>query len=256
MKECIGIFDSGVGGLTIYNEIRNILPDENIIYLGDYKYNPYGNLTTEKLLDRCKKIISWFIKQNAKLVVMACNTASTNIISEMRDCFDIPIIGVEPSIKPAALSTKTNNIGVLATKGTIYSPKFNQAKEIFTKNINVIEVIGEGIVSAIENGKLHDKETFELLKKYITPMLNSNVDVIVLGCTHYTYLIPILKKIVPKSIKIMDNKMAIAKQTKKVLEEKKLLATNKGSTKFYTTSTKNKMKLFINSKIAVVLCNL
>ena len=214
-KQPIGIFDSGIGGLSILEEINRILPNENIIYLADNKNCPYGNKENSAIVKLSLKNTSLLIQMNCKIIVVACNTATTNAIKEIRNSFSIPVIGIEPAIKPAILKTKTNKIGVLATEKTLTSSLFNKTSNKFSKQVEIYEQIGYGLVDLIEKGKI--KESHDLLESHIEPMLKSNIDQLVLGCTHYHFLIPIIKKILPKNINIQDPNEAIARQTKKIL---------------------------------------
>ena len=214
-KQPIGIFDSGIGGLSILEEINRILPNENIIYLADNKNCPYGNKENSAIVKLSLKNTSLLIQMNCKIIVVACNTATTNAIKEIRNSFSIPVIGIEPAIKPAILKTKTNKIGVLATEKTLTSSLFNKTSNKLSKKVKIYKQIGYGLVDLIEKGKI--KETRDLLKSQIEPMLKSNIDQLVLGCTHYHFLIPLIKKILPKNINIQDPNEAIARQTKKIL---------------------------------------
>jgi len=219
-KEAIGIFDSGVGGTSIWKEIHALLPNENTIYLADSKYAPYGNKSKERILELSIKNTELLLKRGCKLIVVACNTATTNAIKTLRETYNIPFIGIEPAIKPATLQTKTNVIGILATQGTLSSELFHYTSKLFTNGHNVIEQVGKGIVPLIENGKSDSEEMKSLLKIYLKPMLEAKIDFLVLGCTHYPYIIPLLLKILPNHIKIIDSGKAVARQTKAVLEKK------------------------------------
>lgn len=232
----IGIFDSGVGGTSIYRELHALLPYENTIYLSDSKHAPYGPKGKEKIIELCIKNTDYLLSKHCKLIIVACNTATTNAIKELRELYNVPFIGIEPAIKPAALNTKTNAIGILATKGTLSSELFNKTSRTFAKDVKVIEQIGEGIVELIENGKLHSDELKTLLKIYLEPMVKNKIDHLVLGCTHYPYLIPILIELLPKNVKIIDSGEAVAKQTQAVLELHKILnaTTKTSSNKFYS----------------------
>ncbi|GLB51034.1 glutamate racemase [Neptunitalea chrysea] len=222
----IGLFDSGIGGLTIWKEVVNLLPYENTIYLADSKNAPYGEKSKEDILALSIKNTEYLIKQGCKLIVVACNTATTNAIDYLRANYNIPFIGIEPAIKPAALQTKNQSVGILATKGTLSSHLFSTTSSIYASNINVTEQIGEGIVDLIEQGKLHSEEMTLLLNKYIQPMIDANIDYLVLGCTHYPYLIPQLQQLLPDNVTIIDSGKAIAKQTKKIISELALFNTN------------------------------
>jgi len=234
-KQPIGIFDSGVGGTSIWKEIRNVLPNENSIYLADSINAPYGPKGTKKIIELSIKNTEFLLEKNCKIIVVACNTATTNAISILREKYNVPFIGIEPAIKPAALNTKTKAIGILATKGTLSSALFHNTSSLYSNGITIIEQIGEGIVQLIENGSLDSLEMELLLKSYLKPMLKANIDYLVLGCTHYPYLIPKLIKLLPKHVKIIDSGLAVAKQTKSVLEQLDLLNTEvlKPKNEFY-----------------------
>ncbi|MEI6866364.1 glutamate racemase [Flavicella sp.] len=213
----IGIFDSGVGGLSIWKEITTLLPDESTIYLADSANAPYGDKTQEEIIELCIKNTEKLISLDCKIIVVACNTATTNAINILRKKYTIPFIGIEPAIKPARLQTKTNSIGILATKGTLNSLLFAQTANKYMDGIKIIEIEGKGLVSLIETGKIHSPEMTHLLYQYIHPILQNNIDCLVLGCTHYPFLIPQIKKITGDTINIIDSGRAIAKQTKAIL---------------------------------------
>ncbi len=190
----IGIFDSGVGGTSIWKEINSLLPNENTIYLADSLNAPYGYKSVDEIISLSIKNTELLLQLGCKAVVVACNTATTNAISVLRKKYNVPFIGIEPAIKPAALNTQTFSIGVLATKGTLSSNLFSASTNEITKNIRLTEIVGEGLVPLIENGKLETAETILLLKKFIQPMIDAQIDHLVLGCSHYPYLIPQIKK--------------------------------------------------------------
>ncbi|MGB0879514.1 MAG: glutamate racemase [Polaribacter sp.] len=219
----IGIFDSGVGGTSIWKEISALLPLENTLYLSDSKNAPYGQKSKKEIINLAIKNTEFLLAQNCKLIVVACNTATTNAIQFLRETYNVPFIGIEPAIKPASLKTKTNRIGILATKGTLNSTLFEETSNTINKKIVIKETVGKGLVELIEEGKLHSAKTTELLKTYIQPLTDENIDCLVLGCTHYPYLIPQIRKIVGHKIKIIDSGEAVAKQTKNVLESNNLL---------------------------------
>ncbi|MBD3723442.1 MAG: glutamate racemase [Flavobacteriaceae bacterium] len=233
----IGLFDSGVGGTSIWREINTLLPNENTLYLADSKNAPYGLKTKEEIIALSFKNTEFLLEQNAKLIIVACNTATTNAIKELRAKYDVPFIGIEPAIKPAANSTKTHTIGILATKGTLNSDLFHEKVNSYT-NIKIIEQIGHGLVQLIENGDIESAEMMELLETYLKPMVAQNIDYLVLGCSHYPYLVPQIKKIIPNSIKIIDSGEAVAKQTKNILEVNGIVnpSQEKGKNVFYTNN--------------------
>ena len=197
----IGIFDSGAGGLSIWKEISELLPMESTVYISDAKYAPYGTKGKKAILERSIINTEILLNKGAKIVVVACNTATTNAISFLREKYNVPFIGIEPAIKPAALNTKTNCIGILATQGTLSSALFHETSQLYTKDLNVIEQVGNGIVELIEAGALFSIEMEQLLKSYLSPMLDANMDCLVLGCTHYHFLKPILRKNIAKKHK-------------------------------------------------------
>ena len=219
----IGFFDSGIGGTSIWKEVIKLLPNENTIYLSDSKNAPYGGKSAKEISELSKKNTDFLLKENCRLIIVACNTATTNAISFLRATYHIPIIGIEPAIKPASLITKTNNIGVLATKGTLNSALFEKTAHPIRKNIRIQETHGEGLVPLIEAGKLNSEETSALLSLYLGPMVANNIDSLVLGCTHYPYLIPQIREIIGPDIKIIDSGEAVAKQTKAILLKHQIL---------------------------------
>lgn len=222
-KGPIGIFDSGIGGTSIWREINKILPHESTIYLADSKNAPYGEKSKEQILQLSIKNVELLLKKGCKLIVVACNTATTNAIKELRASYSIPLIGIEPAIKPAALNSKTKTVGVLATKGTLTSALFNSTSEIHANGIKVLDQVGTGLVELIEKGEVHTPKTRELLQTYLEPMLSQGMDQLVLGCTHYPYLIPLIREILPNNIEIIDSGEGVAKHTKNVLQQFNLL---------------------------------
>jgi glutamate racemase len=237
----IGLFDSGIGGTSIWKEIHQLLPNEDTIYLADSKNAPYGEKSKEEIIHLSCKNTEYLLNLNCKIIVVACNTATTNAIKELRAKYDVPFIGIEPAIKPAALHSLTQKIGILATKGTLNSELFYKNVEQF-QDIQIMEQIGFGLVELIESGKTNSTEMKALLNQYLSPMMESNIDYLVLGCSHYPYLIPQIKKILPNNIKIIDSGEAVAKQTKKVLLEKVgLREIDKKTTPLFYTNTNPKV---------------
>ncbi|MDO9276371.1 MAG: glutamate racemase [Lutibacter sp.] len=247
-QQPIGLFDSGIGGTSIWKEVVKLLPNENTIYLADSKNAPYGEKTSEEIIALSIKNTEFLLSKGCKLIIVACNTATTNAIDYLRKNYSIPFIGIEPAIKPAALLSKTGAIGILATKGTLSSKLFEKTTKEYTKNMTTIEQDGEGLVPLIEEGKLNSPEINELLLTYLKPMLNFNIDHLVLGCTHYPYLIPQIKKIIGDKITIIDSGEAVAKQTKAVLEKHNLLSvsTTISFHQFYTNAETKVLKEILN----------
>ena len=248
----IGLFDSGIGGTSIWKEIHALLPNEDTIYLADSKNAPYGLKSKEEIIHLSRKNTEFLLNNNAKIIVVACNTATTNAIKELRSSYDVPFIGIEPAIKPAANKSSTNTIGILATKGTLNSELFNQAVLNYP-NTKIIEQVGHGLVQLIEEGQIESEEMTRLLIKYISPMIKKNIDYLVLGCSHYPYLIPQIKKIIPKHIQIIDSGEAVALQTKNVLSENNNLSNAKTSSAiFYTNTNPSVLKKIIGSSYIII----
>ena len=215
----IGIFDSGIGGTSIWKAIHQLLPNEKTIYLADSKNAPYGQKSKEEIVALSMKNTEFLLEMNCKLIVVACNTATTNAIQELRGKYNVPFIGIEPAIKPAVTHSKTQIIGILATQGTLNSALFNKTTEKY-QDTKIIEQVGHGLVQLIENGEINSAEMTHLLLSYLNPMIEANIDCLVLGCSHYPYLIPQIKKILPDHIQIIDSGEAVAKQTQNVLRDK------------------------------------
>lgn len=227
------------------------MPNESTIYLADSKNAPYGSRPKEEILALSRKNTEFLLSLGCKIIVVACNTATTNAIRELRAEYDVPFIGIEPAIKPAANQSQTHTIGVLATKGTLSSELFNKAIENY-KDVKIVEQIGHGLVQLIEDGKAHSEETENLLQQYLKPMVEANIDYLVLGCSHYPYLIPQIRKIIPPHIKIVDSGEAVARQTQAVLEQKGALTSLKEArVEFYTNSDPNVLKSILNNEYEV-----
>ena len=255
-KQPIGVFDSGVGGTSILKELIKMLPQENFIYLSDSINAPYGEKSKTEIIKLSHKNTQLLIdKFNAKLIVVACNTATTNAIAELRKSYTVPFIGIEPAIKPAALQSRTKFIGVLATKGTLSSELFEKTSRTLKNEINLIEVEGKHIVEAVENGETSSKGFKVRLKSQVELFKNSQIDYLVLGCTHYPYIKPILENLLPK-VKIIDSGFAVAKQTKKILEDLGLTDSNsikKQDIKIYTNKPNQAIikNLFKNEEVDI-----
>lgn len=248
----IGLFDSGVGGTSIWSAIHSLMPEEDTIYLADSKNAPYGLKSKEEILALCIKNTELLLSKNAKIIVVACNTATTNAIRELRSLYKVPFIGIEPAIKPAALHSNTQTIGILATKGTLTSELFNKSVELY-QGTRIIEQIGHGLVERIESGDLNSPEIKSLLHTYLDPMIEENIDYLVLGCSHYPYLIPLIKEILPNNITIIDSGEAVARQTQNVLKnEVGLKYTGKGVALFYTNGNAKILEQILGNKYPVI----
>lgn len=245
----IGIFDSGVGGTSIWKEIHELLPNEHTIYLADSLNAPYGEKPREEIVRLSFKNTEKLLDMGAKIIVVACNTATTNAIQQLRSSFSIPFIGIEPAIKPAALQSQSKTIGILATKGTLSSDLFAKTSDLYSKNTRVIEVVGNGLVTAIEEGQKDSEETDALLRQLLEPMIAEGIDYLVLGCSHYPYLIPDLKRLLPDSVKIIDSGLAVARQTKVVLNSHNLLSdAPQKPPEFFTNGNPEILKNLVNTE--------
>ena len=247
----IGLFDSGIGGTSIWKAIHELMPNENTIYLADSKNAPYGIKSKEEIIALSKKNTELLLENNCKIIVVACNTATTNAIKELRASYNVPFIGIEPAIKPAATHSKTQTIGILATKGTLSSELFNKTASLYQET-NIVEQIGYGLVELIENGEINSPKMEDLLQSYLNPMIEKNIDYLVLGCSHYPYLIPKIKAIIPQSIQIIDSGEAVAKQTLSVLQNQVgINKTGKGNCEFYSNSDTKVLNDILDHKYIV-----
>ncbi|MGB5691808.1 MAG: glutamate racemase [Flavobacteriaceae bacterium] len=244
----IGIFDSGVGGTSIWRELHKLLPSEDTIYLADSKNAPYGEKSGSEIINLSKKNVDWLLERDCKMIIVACNTATTNAIAYLRSHYPVPFIGIEPAIKPAALHSATGKVGVLATSGTLASQLFLTTSKTHAEDILILEQVGEGLVRLIEQGKIDSSEMRLLLQKYLEPMINAGIDQLVLGCTHYPYLIPLLKELLPHEVKIVDCGEAVARQAFNVMDEQGLLSdsSQQGKYCFYTNTDTAVLQQFLS----------
>ncbi len=209
----IGVFDSGVGGLWILSHLQKELPNYNYIFFGDQIHVPYGDRTMEEIRDFSEEITRFLISQNCKIIVIACNTASAAALKHLRIEFPgILFVGMEPAIKPATEVTKTKKVGVLATPATFEGELYNSVVERFAHDVEIFTNTCDGLVEQIEKGELDSQVTKMILEKAIKPMLAKNIDTIVLGCTHYPFVIPQIKEIVGDNVKVIDPTNAIVRQ--------------------------------------------
>ena len=230
--------DSGVGGISVLKHIHALLPHENLMYVADSKYAPYGNKTAEEITARCFELADYLIAKNVKALVVACNTATAAAINAMREKYSLPIIGMEPAVKPAAEASKNGVIGVLATVGTLKSAQFAALLESYGRNVKVVTQACLGLVECIERGELDTPETKALIRQYTSPLLAEGADTIVLGCTHYPFVKDAIREILGDKVTLIDTGAAVAKQLKRQLAEKDLLSTGKQKAEvhFWTNS--------------------
>ena len=220
----IGIFDSGIGGLSVFREIRKLLPEQGYIYYSDSAHCPYGEKSKEYIIDRARAITRRLMGMGAEIVVVACNTATAAAISTLRKEFPIKFIGMEPAIKPAAALTKPGVVGVLATAGTLKAEKYLDTREKWAQSITVVEHIGEGFVELVEKGQTSGAEAEAVVQNSLVPLLEAGADTIVLGCTHYPFLADTIKKVAAahgadgNSFHLIDPAPAVARHLLEVME--------------------------------------
>ncbi|KPY74291.1 Glutamate racemase [Pseudomonas syringae pv. syringae] len=233
----VGIFDSGVGGLSVLNEVRQLLPSESLLYLADCGHIPYGEKTPEFIIERCLTIAGFFREQGAKALVVACNTATAAGVSHLRQRYpDWPIVGMEPAVKPAAEATRSGVVGVLATTGTLQSARFAALLDRFANDVRVVTQPCPGLVELIETGDLLSPQIRQLLQHYVEPLLAARCDTIILGCTHYPFLKPLLREMLPESVTLIDTGAAVARQLRRLLARSGLLASGVSRDTVYWSS--------------------
>lgn len=212
----IGVFDSGVGGLTVLKSIRQQLPHAELHYIADHAFAPYGEKTTDVIQQRSDELINALLLRQPDLLVIACNTATAAAIEALRSRITIPIIGVEPGLKPAILRSQCGVVGVLATASTVNSQRFQQMLQRHQQQAEIISVAGVGLVEQIEQGSVRSTALTLLLQQYLQPMLNAGADVISLGCTHYAFLTPLIHSLSDGRLAVIDTAEAVAKQVERV----------------------------------------
>ncbi len=227
-KDMIGIFDSGVGGLSVFREIKKILPEEKYIYFSDNAHCPYGEKSKEYIIDRARHITDFLIGQGADVIVVACNTATAAAISTLRSEYDISFIGMEPAIKPAAAATRTGVIGVLATAGTLKADKYKDNKGRHAEDVTIVEHIGKGFVELVESGHTSGPKAESIVMESLEPLLDAGADTIVLGCTHYPFLADVIAKVADaltpsREVSIIDPAPAVARHLHEVMNEEQTI---------------------------------
>ncbi|MBJ9976703.1 glutamate racemase [Pseudomonas sp. S75] len=221
----IGVMDSGVGGLSVLAEVRRLLPAESLLYLADAGHVPYGEKSADYIRERCRRIAAFFQAQGAKAMVLACNTATAAAVADLRARYpQWPIVGMEPAVKPAAAATRSGVVGVLATTGTLQSARFAALLDRFAGDVRVVTQPCPGLVELIEQGDLTSPALRQLLQGYVQPLLEAGCDTLILGCTHYPFLRPLLAEQVPEQVAIIDTGAAVARQLQRLLQAGDLLA--------------------------------
>ncbi len=217
----IGIFDSGSGGLSVYRELRKILPQERYLYFSDNAHCPYGEKSAAYIQDRARVITDILLGMGADIIVVACNTATAAAIATLREEYpDVPFIGMEPAVKPAAIGTESGVIGVLATAGTLKGSKYLRTRGRYEDDVKIVEHVGLGFVELVEGGILDGPEAEATVRASLQPLIDAGADRIVLGCTHYPFLQPVIERMAGPGVQVIDPAPAVARQTLRVLQEK------------------------------------
>lgn len=246
----IGIFDSGAGGLSVFREIYRMLPEENYIYWSDNAFCPYGKKPQELIIDRARHITDFLLSQGADIIVVACNTATAAAISALREAYShrenasvaervmkltsrrrdhVLFIGMEPAVKPAALQTRSGVVGVLATAGTLGGMKYHRTRDSFASGVRVVEHVGDGFVELVESGNTSGPEAESVVRASLQPLLDAGADVIVLGCTHYPFLMDVIRKIAGPSVAVIDPAPAVARHLLDVMSSDSILPSSSGN---------------------------
>jgi glutamate racemase len=234
----IGVFDSGVGGLSVLRAMRQQMPSENILYFGDQGHVPYGPRPMEQIQDFSEGITRFLIQQGAKIIVVACNTASAAALKYLREKLpEMQFVGMEPAVKPAAETTRTGKVGVIATPATFQGALYASVVERFAADVELFQHACPGLVSQIEKGALDAPETRSILEDALLPMLEKNIDTVVLGCTHYPFVIPLIQKIAGENVRVIDPAPAVARQVRRLLEAGKAenLSEAQGNVRVFTS---------------------
>jgi glutamate racemase len=234
----IGIFDSGVGGLSVLRAMRELMPNENVIFFGDQEHVPYGPRPLEQVRAFSEGITRFLLDEGAKLIVVACNAASAAALTYLRQTFpDVKFVGMEPAVKPAAERTRTGMVGVLATPATFQGALYASVVERFANGVALLQNTCPGLVQQIEAGNMEGAETRRILEAALLPMLEKHIDTVVLGCTHYPFVIPLIQRICGDSVRVIDPAPAVAKQAERLLEAggARNLSAASGRVQFYTS---------------------
>lgn len=215
----VGLFDSGSGGLSVLREIRKILPDERYIYYSDNAHCPYGEKSASYIIERGRAVSELLLSKGAEAIVVACNTATAAAIATLRAEYPVPFVGMEPAVKPAATGTRSGVVGVLATAGTLKAPKYLNTKEQYADAVRIVERVGKGFVELVEGMELDGANAEAVVRESLEPLLAAGADTIVLGCTHYPFLLPLMQRIAPSGVHFIDPAPAVARHLVDVLQE-------------------------------------
>ncbi|MEX2571623.1 MAG: glutamate racemase [Gemmatimonadota bacterium] len=235
-KRPLGIFDSGLGGLSVAREVRRRLPQEDVLYLADSAYCPYGGRPLGQIRERSIAVTGALIEHGAKLVVAACNTASGAAIEQLRERFDVPIVGLEPAVKPAAASSAKRRFAVLATPATLITERFHRLLDNHGSDVEVIKLACPGFVELVEAGELSGDRAITMIREVLEPLRDADIDRVVLGCTHYPFLRDAIAHVLGDGVEILDSGAAVARQVERVLTEEGIRElTGEGTFRAFTT---------------------
>lgn len=243
----VGVFDSGVGGVSVLREVRRELPAEDLVYVADSECAPYGDRPAAFIIERSIAMVRFLERQGAKAIVVACNTATGIAVDTLRARFALPIVAIEPAVKPAASQTRSGVIGVLATTQTISSPRFSKLVDAHAAGVRVVAQASPGLVEQVEAGELSGAATRSLVEEYVRPLLDQGADTIVLGCTHYPFLSAVIEEVAGPDVTVIDPAVAVARELRRRLQANGLLApgTRTGTERFWTTGPQAQAQMLI-----------
>jgi len=244
----IGVFDSGVGGLSVLREIRRALPHEDLRYVADSGYAPYGDQPDAVIRERAIAIAGFLTSQSAKAIVVACNTATSVAVDALRSALSMPIVAIEPALKPAAVSTKSSVVGILATAPTLSSERFGRLLQAHGASVRVLLQPCPGLAERVESGQLDGPETRSLVAQFVSPLIAQGADTLVLGCTHYPFLLPVIESVAGPGVTIIDPAAAVARELRRRLETGGLAADGAegpGDERFWTTGAVSQTRTMI-----------
>lgn len=245
----LGVFDSGLGGLSVLKAIHHMLPGEDVLYVADSGHAPYGDRDEAHIIDRSVAMVQFLVQQGAKAVVVACNTATVVAVSELRRCIAVPIVALEPAIKPAVALTQSGVVGVLATTRTIASPSVARLCAQFGQGVDIRLQACPGLVAQVERGELDTPATRDLLRAYVEPLVQAGADTLVLGCTHYPFLEPLIRELAGPGVAIVESSAAVARELSRRTEDRRhpLHATRTGEVRFFTTAEVAQARLRVSA---------
>lgn len=244
----IGVFDSGIGGLWILKNLKEHIKYVDYVFFADQNHVPYGSRNVDEIRVFSEVIVRFLIDKGCKIIVIACNTASASSLKYLREKFpEVLFVGMEPAIKPAVETTHTNKVGVLATPATFQGELYNSVVERFAHDTEIFKDTCSGLVEKIEEGDFQGQETRNILKKALSPMLDNGIDTVVLGCTHYPFVIPLIKEIVGENINVIDPTYAIVKRVESLIEDKYKNDKESGIAEIFTSGDKNKLNNFLKN---------